>query len=99
MSTGGGMSGGMSAGTSTGTGRLIGAAAAAAAAGGLTWLFHARYWAHRDCIAEALSSCLVTYADGSQGNLTTGGLMWVVLAVPFWVLSLSLVLRYRGARP
>jgi hypothetical protein len=86
----------MSAGTSTGTGRLIGAAAAA---GGLTWLFHARYWAHRDCIAEALSSCLVTYADGSQGNLTTGGLMWGVLAVPFWVLALALVLRARGARP
>lgn len=81
-------------------GRLARAGLLAAVATSLTWLFHARYWAHRDCIAEALSSCLVTYADGSRDNLTAGGLMWGVLALPVWALALGLALRgRRSARP
>ena len=67
----------------------------------LTWLFDVRYWAHRDCIAEAMSSCLVFDEAGRQvDNLTSGGMAWGVLALPFWLVASWLLLAplLRGRR-
>lgn len=43
------------------------------------WLFHERYWAWRDCIDAARSSCLA----GDGANLTHGGMVWGFFAVLF----------------
>lgn len=59
----------------------------------LTWLFHARYLKHADCIAAAQSSCIVEYPDGSVDNLTGGGFVWGLLAVPFWIAALLFLAR------
>lgn len=77
------------------TGRLVGAALAAAPALWLTSLFYWRYWAHRDCIAAAMSSCFVVYPDGSEDSLTSGGFVWGIFSLPFWALAAWLLL---GAR-
>jgi hypothetical protein len=60
----------------------------------LTWLFYARYLKYSDCIAAAKSSCIVEYADGSVDNLTSGGFVWGLLAVPFWIASLFFLVRF-----
>jgi hypothetical protein len=59
----------------------------------LTWLFYARYLKYSDCIAAAQSSCIVEYPDGSVDNLTGGGFVWGLLAVPFWVAALFFLAR------
>ncbi|PCK80506.1 hypothetical protein CPT34_12475 [Rhizobium sophoriradicis] len=48
------------------------------------WLFYERYWRFRDCISQALSSCLTP--DG--GNLTQGGFLWGVFAGLFLLLAM-----------
>ena len=51
------------------------------------YAFYERYWHWRDCIAEALSSCVTP--DG--GNLTEGGAMWSVPAAFFGLLVLRVL--------
>jgi hypothetical protein len=63
----------------------------------LTWLFYARYLKYSDCIAAAQSSCIVEYADGSVDNLTSGGFVWGLLAVPFWIAALLFLVRFARA--
>jgi hypothetical protein len=53
------------------------------------WLFYTRYWAHRDCIGDADSSCVT--ADGA--NLIEGGMVWGVFAAVFLLLAASSALR------
>ncbi|AIC25674.1 hypothetical protein IE4771_CH00513 [Rhizobium etli bv. mimosae str. IE4771] len=48
------------------------------------WLFYERYWRFRDCISQALSSCLTP--DG--GNLTQGGALWGGFAGLFLLLAM-----------
>ena len=60
----------------------------------LTWLFYARYLKYSDCIAAAQSSCIVEYADGSVDNLTSGGFVWGLLAVPFWIAALLFLAHF-----
>ncbi|AUW40550.1 hypothetical protein CUJ84_Chr000128 [Rhizobium leguminosarum] len=47
------------------------------------WLFYERYWKFRDCISQALSSCLTPDGD----NLTQGGSLWAGLAGLFLLLA------------
>lgn len=50
----------------------------------LFWsLFYERYVKYADCIGAAKSSCLTPEGD----NLTSGGMLWGLLAVPFTVLA------------
>lgn len=58
-------------------------------AGFFLWLFHQRYWAWRDCIAEAASSCVTPDGD----NLTAGGMVWIVPAAIFGLLAMLRILR------
>ena len=44
--------------------------------------FYIRYWAWRDCIAEAVSSCGIP----ESGAATHGGIFWAVPALFFTVL-------------
>lgn len=47
------------------------------------WLFYERYWKWRDCIHEAVSSCVTP-----EGNiLIPGGAMWSVFAGLFLILA------------
>ena len=48
------------------------------------WLFYTRYWAWRDCIREAASSCITP--DGA--NLTSGGMLWGLFAGVFAAFAL-----------
>ncbi|NKL62056.1 hypothetical protein ELH21_00615 [Rhizobium leguminosarum] len=48
------------------------------------WLFYERYWKVRDCISQALSSCLTPDGD----NLTQGGSLWAGLAGLLLLLAL-----------
>jgi ABC-type thiamin/hydroxymethylpyrimidine transport system permease subunit len=60
------------------------------------WLFYERYWKFRDCISQALSSCLTPDGD----NLTQGGSLWAGLAGLFLlvaVISARRVFRSRDA--
>ena len=52
------------------------------------WLFYIRYWKWRDCIAEALSSCITPEGD----NLTSGGMLWGLFAFVLAAAALRLVL-------
>jgi hypothetical protein len=52
------------------------------------WLFYARYWLHRDCIAAAKSSCVTPAGD----NLILGGAFWIVPALLF-LLFAAMTLR------
>jgi hypothetical protein len=63
----------------------------------LSWLFYVRYWKYADCIAAAQSSCIVEYPDGSVDNLTGGGFVWGLLAVPFWLAAALFLARVRRA--
>jgi hypothetical protein len=53
------------------------------------WLFYERYWKWRDCIREALSSCLTPHGD----NLTPGGMVWGFFGAVLAAAALYLVLR------
>lgn len=55
------------------------------------WLFYERYWKWRDCIHEALSSCLTPDGD----NLTAGGMIWGVVAGILAIAAVGLALRRR----
>src|SRR5262245_38361002 len=54
------------------------------------WLFYARYWKWRDCIREAMSSCITP--DGA--NLIGGGAMWALPAAGFAVAAAIYLLRW-----
>ena len=53
--------------------------------------FYIRYWKHRDCINEALSSCIT--ADGN--NLTSGGMFWILPAMIFLFFGLRRIVALR----
>ena len=52
------------------------------------WLFYFRYWKWRDCI-NAESSCVTPDGD----NLTSGGMMWGLLALILAAGALRLALH------
>ena len=54
-----------------------------------SWAFYTRYWQWRECIHEALSSCVTP--DGA--NLIEGGVVWFVPAALFLVLGVRGLLR------
>jgi hypothetical protein len=58
-------------------------------AGAFGWLFYERYWKWRECIREALSSCLTPDGD----NLTAGGMLRGVIAAILAVAALRSALR------
>ena len=71
-------------------------AAFAAAAGFFWWTFYERYYKFKDCIAQALSSCIAP--DGT--NLVGGGAVWSLVAGLFTcaaVYYLGVLLRRRRA--
>ena len=49
----------------------------ALAGGFFGYVFYARYWIWRDCIAASQSSCLTPYGS------TDGGMVWGVIALGF----------------
>jgi hypothetical protein len=53
------------------------------------WVFHVRYWAWRDCIAAAASSCVTDDGD----NLTSGGAFWAIPAIGFAVAAIASLRR------
>ena len=59
------------------------------------WLFYVRYWKWRDCIREADSSC--TTPDGD--NLTSGGLIWGLLAAILAAVAIRIALKMGGRGP
>ena len=61
----------------------------AAIAGGFGWLFYVRYWLWRDCINEALSSCVTPDGD----NLTAGGMIWGGVAGAALLLAVASFIR------
>lgn len=50
-----------------------------AASGVFGYIFYIRFWKWRDCIDEALSSCVTPEGD----NLTQGGMFWALPAIAF----------------
>ena len=54
-----------------------------------SYAFYTRFWAYRDCIAEAASSCV--NPDGT--NLIAGGAIWGVLAVGWLAAAVYQALR------
>ena len=58
------------------------------------WVFYVRYWKWRDCIAEALSSCVTPEGE----NLIEGGAFWAVPALVFGVMGVLQGRRWRMAR-
>lgn len=62
-----------------------------ALAGLFVWLFYERYWRWRECIDEALSSCVAPDGD----NLTAGGLFWSLPATIFLLSALRNLYRWR----
>ena len=61
------------------------------------WLFYVRYWKWRDCIREAHSSCITPDGD----NLTSGGLIWGLLAAILAAVAIRVALKMgsRGPSP
>lgn len=57
-----------------------------------TWLFYERFWKWRDCIDEALSSCITP--EGA--NLTSGGIFWGLFAIVFFILAPFAFIRRRS---
>ena len=57
------------------------------------WIFYVRYWSWRECIEQAMSSCITP--DGA--NLIGGGRFWIVPAILFAVAFVRRVLRWRKA--
>lgn len=70
---------------------LVFAAVYLALAGMFAWLFYVRYWKWRDCIAEAMSSCITPEGD----NLIEGGQMWLLFSLGFAVASIRRVVLWR----
>jgi hypothetical protein len=73
-------------------GPLVAADVAALPAAFLTYVFHWRFRAFRDCIATALSSCEAAYPDRTTEPLTHDGVVWGMLAPPFWMAAAWLAL-------
>ena len=69
--------------------RLLRVVSCLSAAFVCSYAFYTRFWAYRDCIAEAASSCV--NPDGT--NLIAGGALWGVLAAGW--LSAAI---YQGVR-
>ncbi len=76
-----------------GTAKWIRFAVLLAFSGLFFWLFHVRYWKHRDCIAAAKSSCVTP----EGGNLVGGAMFWIVPALLF-ALFAGLTVYRRGKR-
>ena len=53
-----------------------------------SWLFYARYWAWRDCIRASTSGCVTPDGD----NLTSGGMIWGLLAAALAAVAVRLLL-------
>jgi hypothetical protein len=71
----------------------------AAAAGFFWWAFYERYYKFKDCIAQALSSCIAS--DGT--NLVGGGAVWSAVAclftcVAIYYLGVALLRRRANGR-
>ena len=69
--------------------RILRVASCLCAAFVCSYAFYTRFWAYRDCIAEAASSCI--NPDGT--NLIAGGAVWGVLAVGWLAAAI-----YQGLR-
>ena len=69
--------------------RLLRVVSCLSAAFVCSYAFYTRFWAYRDCIAEAASSCV--NPDGT--NLIAGGAVWGVLTVG-WLVAAT----YQGLR-
>jgi len=69
--------------------RLLRVVSCLSAAFVCSYAFYTRFWAYRDCIAEAASSCV--NPDGT--NLIAGGAVWGVLTVG-WLAAVT----YQGLR-
>jgi len=69
--------------------RLLRVVSCLSAAFVCSYAFYTRFWAYRDCIAEAASSCV--NPDGT--NLIAGGAVWCVLTVG-WLAAAT----YQGLR-
>jgi hypothetical protein len=55
-----------------------------------SYVFYIRYWKYRDCIEQAISSCITP----EGGNLTQGGAMWSVFAVSFLLAALCVFFQF-----
>ena len=69
--------------------RLVRVSSCLSAAFVSSYAFYTRFWAYRDCIAEAASSCV--NPDGT--NLIAGGAIWGVLALGWLAAAI-----YQGMR-
>jgi len=58
-----------------------------------SYAFYERYWKWRECIVEALSSCVTPGGE----NLIGGGVFWVVPASLFLLLFLRAAVRFMSA--
>jgi hypothetical protein len=58
-------------------------------AGGFGGMFYERYWKWRDCIHEAVSSCITP--DGQ--NLIAGGMVWGFVAAILAAAAVRVVMR------
>ncbi|MFM7423778.1 MAG: hypothetical protein ACKO7W_02040 [Elainella sp.] len=60
------------------------------------YLFYIRYWKWRDCINQALSSCITPDGD----SLISGGMFWAVPGLFFLGIAVTifLVTRRRNSR-
>ena len=55
--------------------------------------FYFNYWRWRECIEQALSSCVTP-----EGNFTTGGMFWGYPCLPLLALSYGLWMRAQDLR-
>jgi hypothetical protein len=58
-------------------------------AAGFGWLFYVRYWKWRDCIQEALSSCVTPDGD----NLIAAGMLWGLVALGWFAAVIYAALK------
>ena len=56
------------------------------------WIFYVRYWKWRECIEQAMSSCITP--DGT--NLIGGGRFWIIPAVLFAIAFVRRILRWHA---
>ena len=54
------------------------------------YVFYIRYWKYRDCIEQAMSSCITPEGD----NLIEGGAMWSVFAVLLLFAALRVFFKF-----
>lgn len=64
-----------------------------ALSGLFAWLFYVRYWKWRECIEQAMSSCITP--DGS--NVIEGGSFWIFPAAAFAIAFVRRIARMRHA--